>query len=61
MEIKPLNKETSEFFMKMVDEKLNRLICCETEAERNQTIKELNSLKIRLQYELKQIENLGEY
>jgi len=61
MEIKPLNKETSEFFMKMVDEKLNRLICCETEAERNQTIKELNNLKIRLQYELKQIENLGEY
>lgn len=61
MEIKPLNKETSEFFMKMVDEKLNRLICCETEAERTQTIKELNNLKIRLQYELKQIENLGEY
>jgi len=61
MEIKPLNKETSEFFMKMVDEKLNRLICCETEAERTQIIKELNNLKIRLQYELKQIENLGEY
>ncbi len=61
MEIKPLNKETSEFFMKMVDEKLNRLICCETEAERNQIIKELNSLKIRLAYELKQIENFGEY
>lgn len=59
--MKPLNKETSEFFMKMVDEKLNRLICCETEAERTQIIKELNSLKIRLQYELKQIENLGEY
>lgn len=56
-----LNKKTSEFFMKMVDEKLNRLICCETEAERTQIIKELNSLKIRLQYELKQIENLGEY
>ena len=47
--------------MKMVDEKLNKLICCETEAERNQIIKELNNLKIRLQYELKQIENLGEY
>lgn len=59
--MKSLNKETSEFFMKMVDEKLNRLICCETEAERTQIIKELNSLKIRLQYELKQIENLGEY
>jgi len=59
--MKSLNKETSEFFMKMVDEKLNRLICCETEAERIQIIKELNSLKIRLQYELKQIENLGEY
>ena len=59
--MKSLNKETSEFFMKMVDEKLNRLICCETEAERTQIIKELNNLKIRLQYELKQIENLGEY
>lgn len=59
--MKSLNKETSEFFMKMVDEKLNKLICCETEAERTQIIKELNSLKIRLQYELKQIENLGEY
>ena len=61
MEIKPLNKETSEFFMKMVDEKLNRLICCETEKERNQIIKELENLKIRLAYELKLIENLGEY
>lgn len=60
MEIKPLNKETSEFFMKMVDEKLNRLICCETEKERNQIIKELENLKIRLAYELKQIENFGE-
>lgn len=60
MEIKPLNKETSEFFMKMVDQKLNRLICCETEKERIQIIKELNSLKIRLQYELKQIKNLEE-
>lgn len=60
MEIKPLNKETSEFFMKMVDEKLNRLICCETEAERTQIIKELNTLKIRLAYELKQLENFEE-
>jgi len=49
MEIKPLNKETSEFFMKMV-----------TEKERIQIIKELNNLKIRLVYELKQIQNLGE-
>ena len=57
MEIKPLNKETSEFFMKMVDQKLNKLICCETEEERTQIIKELNHLKIRLQYEL---ENLGQ-
>jgi hypothetical protein len=47
--------------MKMVDEKLNKLVCCETESERIQIIKELNNLKIRLQYELKQIENLGEY
>jgi len=60
MEIKPLNKETSEFFMKMTDNLLNKLIHCETEKERIQVIKELNSLKIRLQYELKQIENLGE-
>jgi len=60
MEIKPLNKETSEFFMKMVDQKLNKLVCCETEEERNQIIKELNSLKIRLAYELKQIQNLEE-
>jgi hypothetical protein len=60
MEIKPLNKETSEFFMKMVDEKLNKLIHCNTEEERTRTIKELNSLKIRLAYELKQIENLEE-
>ncbi len=60
MEIKPLNKETSEFFMKMTDDLLNKLIHCETEKERIQVIKELNSLKIRLQYELKQIENLGE-
>lgn len=61
MEIKPLNKETSEFFMKMVEEKLNKLINSDTEEERIQVIKELNSLKIRLQYELRQIENLGEY
>jgi len=60
MEIKPLNKETSEFFMKMSENLLNKLIHCETEKERIQVIKELNSLKIRLQYELKQIENLGE-
>ena len=60
MEIKPLNKETSEFFMKMTDDLLNKLIHCETEKERMQTIKKLNSLKIRLQYELKQIENLGQ-
>ncbi len=60
MEIKPLNKETSEFFMKMVEQKLNRLICCETEKERIQIIKELNNLQIRLVYELKQIQNLGE-
>ena len=59
--MRTLNKETSEFFMKMVDEKLNRLICCETEKERNQIIKELENLKIRLAYELKQIENFGEY
>lgn len=59
MEIGPLNKETSEFFMKMVDQKLNRLIHCETGSERTQIIKELNSLKIRLAYELRQIENLG--
>lgn len=58
--MRTLNKETSEFFMKMVDEKLNRLICCETEKERNQIIKELENLKIRLAYELKQIENFGE-
>ena len=60
MEIKPLNKETSEFFMKMTDDLLNKLICCDTEEERIQTIKELNNLKIRLAYELKQIQNLGE-
>jgi hypothetical protein len=60
MEIKPLNKETSEFFMKMTDDLLNKLIHCETEKERTQTIKELNSLKIRLEYELKQIQNLEE-
>ena len=58
--MKSLNKETSEFFMKMVDQKLNKLVCCETEEERTQIIKELNNLKIRLQYELKQIKNLGE-
>jgi hypothetical protein len=58
--MKSLNKETSEFFMKMVDQKLNKLVCCETEEERTQIIKELNNLKIRLQYELKQIENLGQ-
>ncbi len=46
--------------MKMTDNLLNKLIHCETEKERIQVIKELNSLKIRLQYELKQIENLGE-
>ena len=57
---KPLNKETSEFFMKMTDDLLNKLICCDTEEERIQTIKELNNLKIRLAYELKQIQNLGE-
>lgn len=56
----PLNKETSEFFMKMTDDLLNKLICCDTEEERIQTIKELNNLKIRLAYELKQIQNLGE-
>ena len=58
--MKPLNKETSEFFMKMTDDLLNKLICCDTEEERIQTIKELNNLKIRLAYELKQIQNLGE-
>jgi len=60
MNNKPLNKETSEFFMKMTDDLLNKLICCDTEEERIQTIKELNNLKIRLAYELKQIQNLGE-
>jgi len=60
MNNKPLNKETSEFFMKMTDDLLNKLICCDTEEERMQTIKELNNLKIRLAYELKQIQNLGE-
>ncbi len=60
MNNKPLNKETSEFFMKMTDDLLNKLICCDTEEERIQTIKELNNLKIRLTYELKQIQNLGE-
>ena len=60
MNNKPLNKETSEFFMKMADDLLNKLICCDTEEERIQTIKELNNLKIRLAYELKQIQNLGE-
>jgi hypothetical protein len=60
MEIKPLNKETSEFFMKMTDDLLNKLIHCETEKERIQVIKKLNSLKIRLVYELKQIQNLEE-
>ena len=60
MNNKPLNKETSEFFMKMTDDLLNKLICCDTEEERIQTIKELNDLKIRLAYELKQIQNLGE-
>ena len=60
MEIKPLNKETSEFFMKMTDDLLNKLIHCNTEKERIQTIKELNNLKIRLAYELKQIKNLEE-
>lgn len=61
MAIDPIRKETSEFFMKMVDEKLNKLLYCETEKERNQIIKELEGLKIRLAYELKQIEDLGEY
>jgi len=60
MEIKPLNKETSEFFMKMTDDLLNKLIHCDTEEERMQIIKRLNNLKIRLAYELKQIQNLGE-
>ena len=60
MNNKPLNKETSEFLMKMTDDLLNKLICCDTEEERIQTIKELNNLKIRLAYELKQIQNLGE-
>ena len=60
IEIKPLNKETSEFFMKMTDDLLNKLIHCETEKERIQVIKKLNSLKIRLAYELKQIQNLEE-
>jgi hypothetical protein len=60
MEIKPLNKETSEFFMKMTDDLLNKLIHCETEKERIQVIKKLNSIKIRLAYELKQIQNLEE-
>ena len=60
MNNKPLNKETSEFFMKMTDDLLNKLICCDTEEERIQTIKELNNLKLRLAYELKQIQNLGE-
>ena len=60
MNNKPLNKETSEFFMKMTDDLLNKLICCDTEEERIQTIKELNNLKIWLAYELKQIQNLGE-
>ena len=60
MNNKPLNKETSEFFMKMTDDLLNKLICCDTEEERIQTIKELNNLKIRLAYELKQIQNRGE-
>jgi len=61
MAIDPIRKETSEFFMKMVDEKLNKLLYCETEKERNQIIKELEGLKIRLAYELKQIEDLGEF
>ncbi len=60
MEIKPLNKETSEFFMKMTEDLLNKLIHCSSEKERVQIIKELSSLKIRLNYELKQIENLEE-
>jgi len=60
MEIKPLNKETSEFFMKMTDDLLNKLIHCDAEEERMQIIKKLNNLKIRLAYELKQIQNLGE-
>lgn len=60
MEIKPLNKETSEFFMKMTDNLLNKLIHCSTEKERTQAVKELNNLKIRLAYELKQIKNLEE-
>lgn len=59
--MKPLNKETCEFFSKMVEEKLNKLINSGTEEERIQVIKELNSLKTRLQYELRQIENLGEF
>jgi hypothetical protein len=44
--------------MKMTDDLLNKLIHCETEKERIQVIKKLNSLKIRLAYELKQIQNL---
>ena len=38
MNNKPLNKETSEFFMKMTDDLLNKLICCDTEEERIQSI-----------------------
>ncbi len=58
--MKSLNKETSEFFMKMTDNLLNKLIHCSTEKERTQVVKELNNLKIRLAYELKQIKNLEE-
>ena len=60
MAIHPLHKETCDFFSKMTDILLNKLINSESDDERDQVIKELNSLKIRLQYELKQIENIEE-
>ena len=46
MEIKPLNKETSEFFMKMTDDLLNKLIHCDTEEERMQIIKKLGATPV---------------
>jgi len=60
MEVDPLHQKTIEFFSNKTDILLNKLVSSETEAERNKIVKELNSLKIRLSYELKQLSS-GEF
>jgi len=60
MEVDPLHQKTIEFFSNMTDILLNKLVSSETELERNKIVKELNSLKIRLSYELKQLSS-GEF